>query len=520
MPDRRGIAAALLCALLLAAGLLTVALSGGESALARAKAQKLPNIVVIMTDDQDVPSVDVAMPKVQKLISGQGTTFSNYVVTTPKCCPARASYLTGQYGHNNGVLENNPGYEALKQHKNVLPAWLQADGYRTAHVGKFLNGYDRREGTKDGVKPAPGYDKWYAMLRPYRYYDYDVTKNGEELHYGTSKRDYSTGILTKYAKQFVNHSAPRKKPFFLDLSYWAPHSERTQAKLTGDCNGSSIPAPKDLDAFSDAEAPEPPSFDEADVSDKPPWIRNLPRLDDATRATVERDYRCRLASLVDVDRGVGQIYKRIKRAGDLDNTVFIVTSDNGFFQDEHRIVKGKGLPYEEAIKVPMIVSVPDRFGGGSAPGSVDAPVASIDIAPTILDLAQGDSCRKSGSCRVMDGRSMLPLIDGQSGEWPSDRGVAIESNDASHTPCAYVAIRTTQYMYAQYDQIPGGGTCGPQSDQEERELYDLTADPFELDNLHPDPTVETGLESRLDSLRNCSGTPGDESTQGSAEPCE
>jgi N-acetylglucosamine-6-sulfatase len=520
MPDRRGIAAGFLCAFLLAAGLSTVSLSGGESAVARAKAQELPNIVVVMTDDQDVPSVDIAMPKVQEKIADSGTTFSDYVVTTPKCCPARASYLTGQYGHNSGVLENNPGYEALKQHRSVLPAWLQSAGYRTAHVGKFLNGYDRRGGTKKGLKPAPGYDKWFAMLRPYRYYDYDITVGGEEIHYGRSKKDYSTGILTKYAKQFVDHSAPRKRPFFLDLSYWAPHGERTQAKLTGECNGSSIPAPKDLHAFGDEEAPEPPSFDEADVSDKPPWISNLPRMDSSDRATIERDYRCRLAALVDVDRGVSQIYKRIKHAGDLSNTIFIVTSDNGFFQGEHRIVKGKGLPYEEAIKVPMIINVPARFGGDAASESVGKPVASIDVAPTILDFARADPCRKSGKCRVLDGRSMMPLIKGQTGEWPADRGITIESNDASHTPCGYISIRTTQYLYAKYDELPGtGGTCGPASDRQE-ELYDLGADPFELENLHPHPAVERRLESRLKALRNCSGTGGDDPTDGSGEPCE
>jgi N-acetylglucosamine-6-sulfatase len=519
MPDRRGIAAGFLCAFLLAAGLSTVSPIGGESAAARGNAQKPPNIVMVMTDDQDVPSVDVAMPKLQRELGDSGTAFSNYVVTTPKCCPARASYLTGQYGHNNGVLENNPGYEALKDRKNVLPAWLQEAGYRTAHVGKFLNGYDRRSGTKQGLKPAPGYDKWYAMLRPYRYYDYDVTVNGTEVHYGKGKRAYSTRILTKYAKQFVDHSAPRNHPFFLDLSYWAPHSERTQAKRTGGCNGSSIPSPKDLDAFSGTEAPEPPSFDEDDVSDKPSWIRNLPPLNGSDRATIERDYRCRLASLVDVDRGIGQIYKRIKHAGELDNTVFVFTSDNGFFQGEHRIVKGKGLPYDEAIKVPMIVSLPSGLGGDSAPSTVSEPVASIDIAPTLLELAQADPCRKGGKCRTLDGRSMLPLLEGGSDAWPADRGIEIESEDASHTPCAYISIRTTQYLLAKYDERPGGGTCGPQ-DERVRELYDLGADPFELDNLHPAPVVEPALEERLDALRGCSGSEDSDSTGAAANPCE
>jgi arylsulfatase A-like enzyme len=519
MPDRRGIAAGFLCAFLLAAGLSTVSPIGGESAAARGGAQDSPNIVVVMTDDQDVPSVDVAMPKLQRELADSGTTFSNYVVTTPKCCPARASYLSGQYGHNNGVLENNPGYEALKDRKNVLPAWLKDAGYRTAHIGKFLNGYDRRSGTRQGLKPAPGYDKWYAMLRPYRYYDYDITVNGREVHYGQGKKAYSTRILTKYAKQFVDHSARRDKPFFLDLSYWAPHSERTQAKLSGGCNGSSIPSPKDRDAFSNSEAPEPPSFDEADVSDKPSWIHNLPPLDSSDRATIERDYRCRLASLVDVDRGIGQIYKRIMHAGELGNTVFVFTSDNGFFQGEHRIVKGKGLPYDEAIKVPMILNMPGGFGGAGAPSTVSEPVASIDIAPTLLDLAGAEPCRKAGKCRVLDGRSLMPLLGGGSGAWPSDRGIEIESDDASHTPCAYVSIRTTRYLLAKYDQRPGSGTCGPQ-DERVQELYDLSADPFELENLHPDPVVEPALEQRLDALRSCSGSAGGDGTEGGGEPCE
>ncbi len=501
----RGIVAGMAFALLLAA-VAACSFALGAAGGSGTGVAKRPNIVVVMTDDQDLPSLDVAMPRVRRDLLSSGTSFDDYVVTTPKCCPARASYLTGDYGHNNGVLANRPGYQGLRDPRNTLPVWLDRAGYETAQVGKFLNGYDRERGTRDGRRPAPGFDRWYAMLRPYRYYDYAIARNGHRVEHGTRARDYSTDVLTRYARRFIARSAKRRRPLFLNLAYWAPHSERAQGKRGGACSGDAIPARRDRRAFAGAAAPEPPSLGEPDVSDKPPWIQHLAPIGEAQRRAIDVQYRCRLASLRAVDRGVDEILRELRARGELDDTVFVFTDDNGFFQGEHRITRGKGLPYEEAIRVPLVIRAPRRIATAGAPASSDLPAASIDLAPTLLDLADARPCRARRRCRTIDGRSLAPLLAGDAGAWPADRAIEIESNDASHDPCGYVALRTSGYLYAEFDRVPGtGGVCGPASSRRE-ELYDLASDPFELTNLAPAPALEAALAARLDALRTCSGS--------------
>jgi N-acetylglucosamine-6-sulfatase len=486
---------------------------------AAAAGPKQPNIVVVVTDDQTLASLGTAtMPSTVEQIGDAGTEFTNAVATTPLCCPSRASLLTGQYAHNHGTLANTPGYEALRDKRNTLPVWLDRAGYVTAHVGKYLNRYKASVDYPADV--APGWDQWHTVLDParkyVRYYDYQLAVNGELTRVGNKPRDYITRVINRRAAKMVRRYAPKRSPLYLQVDHRAPHTEEG-ADSGPPCGGLVPPDPRDATAFRDEDLPRPASFDEQDVSDKPSFIRELPRLAASTTAAIAERYRCGLASLLAVDRGVAKLVAALRRAHELDDTVLMFTSDNGFFYGEHRIPEQKTRPYEEALRVPLLIRVPDRYlGGAAAAPEIAEPVANIDIAPTILDLAGAEPCRPSGRCRVMDGRSLLGLIRGQ-GTWPEDRAIAIEFDAGQRARrtlvCRYEGIRIAGQVYIRHTAAadPLTGECRP---IDETEHYDLAADPFQLDNLFPaDPgspeaAIEDTLEERLERLRDCEGIPG------------
>ncbi len=189
-----------------------------------------PNIVVVMSDDQDAASFGQAMPRTRRL-ARTGTTFTDFVVTTPSCCPSRATFITGEYGHNNGVLANVPGYPDLIQKENVLPAWLRWAGYRTAEFGKFMNGYENFA-TAMGALRGPGWDHWEALLPPYAYFDYDLSINNVRRHFGARERDYVDRVLTQRAVRFIRANRSARRPFFAWLNLYAPHAAPAGAQAT------------------------------------------------------------------------------------------------------------------------------------------------------------------------------------------------------------------------------------------------------------------------------------------------
>lgn len=469
-----------------------------------------PNIVVITTDDQNAGTINArTMPLTTRLIKSRGVNFSDFVVTTPQCCPSRAAYFTGQYGHNNGVLSNDDGYPALIDRANMLPAWLQQAGYRTAHIGRFLHDYAKAPGVGDASEPPPGWDAW-AGVEGVRYFDYGISYNGIKAKYGRRPSDYSTTVFTRAAVEVVDWYAPKPAPLYLNVAYVAPHKERRRAH-SGYCGGSITPAPRDAGLFRTASLPRVPSIDEADVSDKPPFIRHSNQLDDKYAKTL-RAYRCGLAALREVDRGVGRIVDAFRAAGELDNTVFFFTSDNGRFEGEHRLPGGKSFPYEEALKVPLAVRLPRAMGGKE--GRTGALAANIDLAPTILQLAHAMPCLLE-DCRVLDGRSLMPLLTGR-GRWPGDRAVAIELREPpgqveGRLPCAYQGVRTRRDVYVHYTRVrdPHGDGCVP---SDEYEYYNLEHDPYELRNLAGRPEMarrQNQLDWLLGVLAGCNGLPGD-----------
>lgn len=409
-----------------------------------------PNIVVIMTDDQDASSMWV-MPNVGTLIAQPGATFSNSFVSTPECCPSRASFLTGQYAHNHGVLTNwEPlgGYIRL-DHENTLPVWLERAGYRTAHIGKYLNGYGVQ------VPPTtipPGWTEWYGVVGG-PFYNYQINANGELRSYGSTADDYDTDVFARLAVRFIERSqAFPGTPFFLYVAFHAPHVlPQTQVP---------VPAPRHLGRFAHAPLPKPPSFNEENISDKPSWVRVLRPFGPLVVGFITEDYRRGLEALLGVDEAVHDIVAALERTGKLQNTVIIYTSDNGFFKGEHRIPTGKGPLYEEGIRVPLIIRGPDLPEGVT----FEHLVVNIDLAPTIAESAGAVPGLQ------VDGCSLIPLLRNPLIPWRRD--FLIETWLNKESPI-FAGVRTARYVYVETFVLPRG----------EQELYDLSNDPFQLENL-------------------------------------
>ena len=292
--------------------------SSGDPAGARAAPLGRPNIVLIQSDDQTMRQfTNRVMPNTMRLLTRHGTMFTDYIATTAQCCPSRASLLTGQYAHNHGVTSNAAAYPALIDKHNVLPEWLRQAGYRTMHVGKFLNGYAQFADPPSRV--APGWTDWYTVLRPgTHYYDYRLGINGHVRHRGHKPKDYITRVLGKEAVHLIKTQAPRRRPFYLQLDERAPHVG-LQNDPYGNCDRTPIPDRRDEKLFRKAPLPRPPSFNEEDMSDKPafPQVGATPRPRPRSGGFARR-WRCALASLAGVDRDVGKVFDAVKKAGELE----------------------------------------------------------------------------------------------------------------------------------------------------------------------------------------------------------
>ncbi len=448
--------------------------------------QTPPNVLVIETDDQTVESMRV-MANVNSLIGDQGARFRNSFVNFSLCCPSRATFLTGQYAHNNGVLGNGfpeGGYGRFRalHGDNNLAVWLRDAGYHTAMIGKYLNGYANQPPI------PPGWSEWYATPAPndQSAYNYTLNENGTPVSYGTAPTDYKQDVLTGKTVDFVHRRAPDPQPFFLWLNYTAPHfgGPDPNPNPPSDCVMSAKAAPRHAHAFDSEPLPSPPNFNEADVSDKPAQIRNLPRLTAGQITDIRRMYRCRLESLLSVDEGVKQIVQALTAEGELDNTLVIFTSDNGFFHGEHRLPRSKERIYEESIRVPLLIRGPGIPRGVN----VSDLVINADLAPTIVEVASANPGL------VMDGRSLIPVAQQPGIE--RGRALLIENELGLYQQPPFDAIRTERYLYAEH-------STG------ESELYDVKKDPFQLVSRHNDPayaSIKARLASHLQPLRNCAGT--------------
>jgi arylsulfatase A-like enzyme len=460
-----------------------------------------PNLVLIMTDDQTVRDL-AAMPWTLTFLRNQGMAFSNSFVSWPLCCPSRATLFSGLYAHNHNVLGNYPpdgAAQAFTTDNETLPVWLQRAGYSTIHIGKYLNGYgaDRRGSTY----VPPGWNDWMGLVDPatYRMWGYTVNQNGVLTTYGEESVEdpmmYQTDQLKRMALEALDRAGAAGKPFFLSFAPLAPHEEIPETPPPGASFPGPRPAPRHKGSLSWVPLPQPLSFDEADLSDKPSivsavanfWNRGEPMSNRVGR------YQRRLEALRAVDETVWWIVVKLKVMGLLDNTWIVFTSDNGWFNGEHHVDLGKYLMYEPSIRVPLLIR-----GPGVTPGTISNElVANIDLAATFLELAGATPGR------VIDGRSLLPFV--RNPALTTTRPILL---DAPHeqmlfgganppTIPAMRGLRTKRFAYIEY----GSGDV---------ELYDLVNDPGEMSSVHANATyggVRAGLHAALQQYQGCVGDP-------------
>ena len=436
-----------------------------------ATAAARPNVLVIETDDQTVADM-AALPYTRAQLGRPGTTFANSFVSLSQCCPSRATFLTGRYAHNHGVLDIGGPFGGFKRldGSETLPVWLQRAGYSTAVVGKYLNGYR-------GPAVPPGWSEFHGLPGgvTYRFYDYALNENGMLRQFGTAPADYQTDVLTGRAEQLIG---TLRAPWFMWVTYVAPHNARPFDIDDPRTIRTTVPAPRHRDAFTGVPMPRDAAYDEADVRDKPPAIRSRPRLRTGARRAIQEAWRQRMASLLAVDEGVARLFAALRRAGELDHTLIIFTSDNGYLLGAHRVPSGKVLPYEPSIRVPLLMR-----GPGIPRGAVRRDLVwNGDLAPTILD-ATG-----ARAPFALDGRSLLAPPDPR-------RDVVLEGPPAQGTNGMprFTGLRTPRYAYVEYARGA-------------RELYDLREDPDQLDNrAGKRPRLARRLAARLEALRGCAG---------------
>ncbi|CAA9459859.1 MAG: Putative sulfatase [uncultured Rubrobacteraceae bacterium] len=483
---------------------LLVGCSGSAPDGDGAQASDRPNVVFVLADDMRADDFEY-MPQTRQLLAEEGLAFENAFVTHSLCCPSRASILRGQYTHNHQVWTNNPPdggfseFRSMGHEDSTVATWLKEEGYQTALIGKYLNGYARRD---EETHVPPGWDEWHGVLGGGSYYDYRLNENGQVVSYGGDEQDYQTDVLADKARDYVRRVAKSASPspFFLYLAPGTPH-------------GPFVPAPRHEGAYGEdgpgVGAPRPPSFYESDVSDKPEWVRDLPLLESVEETTdageeateegatgsdeesaigteemIDSAYRNRLEMLLSLDEMVAGLVDELRAAGELDNTYVFFTSDNGYHFGEHRINQGKRTVYEETVRVPLAVR-----GPGVPAGAVEQMALNIDHAPTIAELTG------ASAPEFVDGRSLAPFLRGAPPEiWRSAFLIQHYSGgNAQHRSVpTYAAVRTETHKYVDYENG-------------DRELYDLEADPYELESLHEsaDPTLIAGLEARLEALRAC-----------------
>jgi N-acetylglucosamine-6-sulfatase len=531
----RGIRLAVVAAGLLA--LLCLLVTTGFRSNAAAATPERPSFVVIQTDDQTLDELYAAfgqpklqaMPNTLNLIAKRGETFNRYYVSYPLCCPSRVSLMTGRYAHNNGVKGNiqpNGGYFGFSfraAYTHNIATWLQGAGYRTIHVGKFLNGYGD-EPYSNGTEVPPGWSAWHTVLKSdtdHYYYGYMLNNNGVvEGPYGDSgtwepreytTRDdvgcpfaplngqpcfYETDMLTNLATQELRNT-PEEQPFYLQLDYTAPHGDFRKP-------AGPEPAPRHYDWFKGAPLPHNrgQGFDEGNVSDKPSFIREAPYLGLSEIHTYRVYYDKALESLRSVDDGVKLLIDTLGSLHRLRNTYVIFTSDNGFFYGEHRLLGGKFLAYEPSTHLPFLIRGP-HIKAGTESGEI---VGNIDIAPTILELA-GVTPDKS-----VDGRSMTPFFKDPElrtlrpylfesfveTDDVNEAGAIAEPGDQSRSSREQSLAARQSGAAARPGDEASASLLAPPKDYEgirlgpykyiawpdgEKELYDLETDPYELNNL-------------------------------------
>ncbi|SDT16593.1 sulfatase family protein [Microlunatus soli] len=442
---------------------------------------KRPNIVFVLTDDLSWNMVKY-LPRV-KALQKSGVTFSNHFTVNSLCCPSRSAIFTGEYPHNNGVFRNvgnDGGYRGYLKNHNEQKSFavaLRNQGYRTAFMGKYLNGY------RPNRPAAPGWDEWDVAGNGYPEYNYRLNENGTQRRYGAKPDDYLTDVLAHKAGSFIDRSASGDRPFLLEVSTFAPHMPAT-------------PAPRHAKKYADLKAPRTAAFNKL-PTDAPGWLKTVPPLTEKDIKNGDATFAKRVRSALAVDDMIGRLQQHLKAQGIADDTYFVFSSDNGFHIGEHRLRRGKQTPYDTDIRVPLIVTGP----GVPAGRTMKELTSTIDLCPTFAQIG-------GAKLNTADGVSMLGLWHGKHPKTWQQAVLVEHRTDGRMSPAdpdyqankhgdppTYQAIRTADQLYVEY----GAG---------QREYYDLAKDPDELHNLIGTmPAAKVApVKKALAALRSCHGS--------------
>ncbi|KAJ3261800.1 Extracellular sulfatase Sulf-1 [Boothiomyces macroporosus] len=492
--------------------------------------EKKPNIIFFLVDDQDDwTGMEKYMPNFQKLFAQNGTRFENHFINTPLCCPSRMSILSGKTTHNHNLTDTLPPYggytqmRALNLDGEYIPTWMQQQGYNTYFTGKLFVEYTLNYGDKN---VPVGWNDFDGAVYPFTF-DYSnpvFSKNGAKPQFYPNS--YHTDVVANKSLAQIKDALSRNQPFF---SYIAPIGCHTGVNIQVPLPAPPaipkvqftppIPAPRHENLYPDLKLPISPNFNETDRSDKPVWLQRLPPLTAANKTFLDHMYRSRVLSLLAIDDMIGDVYETIRDAGQLDNTIFVYTADNGYHLGNHGMLQGKESCYEEDIKVPFYAS-----GPGIKKGHVSKLKTShTDIAPTFAHLAGMSPLPPS-----IDG-AVIPLFGEPAPDLPQrgdfvgiefwgiklDEGAEIENLTGVDTPTIYfdphftykgvrICTESKEFCF-KYNKLCNGTI----------ELYNLAKDPYEMNNLYPlnGQSVSaklTRLQNRLDAylsvMATCKGS--------------
>lgn len=414
------------------------------------------NIIFVLADDLSMNLVQY-MPRVLQM-QRDGVSFTNYFVTDSLCCPSRTSMFTGKYPHNSGVFTNTGDdggygtYIRLGNDPQTFAVALSNAGYRTAMLGKFLNGY------QPAVNQASmGWSDWDVAGDGYPEFNYDLNQNGKVVHYGNTGADYLTDVISGLGQAFVQRKGALK-PFLIEVATFAPHAPY-------------VPAPRHAALFPGLMYPRTAAFNAPHTAKDPAWLQAVPALKAAGIAAIDTAFRKRAQAVQAVDEMIGALQQALVASGHDKDTYIFFASDNGYHMGERSMPPGKQTAFDTDIHVPLIITGPGVPKGVK----IDAIAQNIDLCPTFAELAQ------VAAPPTVNGHSLARLLHGESvADW---RNVAaIEHHDAKFdptdpdaetdvvkTPPTYAALRTATTVYVEY---VGG----------EIEFHDHATDPLELDN--------------------------------------
>jgi len=479
---------ALVGVLLSAAGLVAACTHSSKPPSPKPRVDK-PNIVFVLTDDLSDNLVQY-MPHVISMEKA-GTAFSNYTVTDSLCCPSRASIFSGNFPHDTHVFDNTKDhggfqtFNARGEESSTFATGLQSVGYRTAMMGKYLNGYNPNQ-KLGGTSPyiPPGWSEWDVAGDGYKEFNYSLNENHNIVKYGNAPSDYLTDVISQKGQNFIKASAKANKPFLLELATFSPHLPY-------------VPAPQDANSFPGLKAPRGPSYNHK-PQNAPSWFNLVPAsLKGGLQNNDDKQFRLRVQDVQSVDRMIANLESTLSAAGVAGNTILVFSSDNGFHLGEHGLAAGKKTAFETDVHVPLVATGP----GIAAGKTVAAPVENIDLAPTFETLG---GAKPPSS---MDGRDFSGLLYGAAAnDWRNAAlvehyGGEDNPNDPDYSPPAagnpptYNALRTPTFTYVEY--VNG-----------EREYYDRSKDPHELDNIAGQLPASkmSALHAAIQKLVDCHGT--------------